>query len=272
MTRLLEPLGPLLESHFQSVNSSDHNVDTDGKALAPGSCALLPPPFGTCCPIAAAANGNPAAGTGAARSLSRKYPYRSECALPRRSQRGVATVRLDAPQPDCRPPQFIVSSAHEQRDPSVARGRWCAPIRRRRRCAVSDRDQGRRLGGCSRRAARLRECTQCANRAGRTFMLARLFESGVCLQTPDELSSGRAGNSLPGQSARAAADRRTAGRRRKPPAATQRGTTPKARQTIFSGMTHWSNCSPVRWPDAMAASRRLVPSLCAFFAMNAALS
>src|SRR4051812_5849016 len=41
------------------------------------------------------------------------------------------------------------------------------------------------------------------------------------MQTEGELSSGRAGNSLPGQSARAAADRRTAGRHRTPP-----GTTP----------------------------------------------
>ena len=33
-----------------------------------------------------------------------------------------------------------------------------------------------------------------------------------------------------------------------------------------------SNCSAVRWPEATAASRRLLPSLCAFFAMKAALS
>src|SRR3954463_2974496 len=41
------------------------------------------------------------------------------------------------------------------------------------------------------------------------------------MQTEGELSSGRAGNSLPGQSARAAADRRTAGRHRAPPGATR---------------------------------------------------
>ncbi len=37
--------------------------------------------------------------------------------------------------------------------------------------------------------------------------------------------------------------------------------------TISRGTTHWSNCSPVTWPLAMAASRRLLPSLCAFLAM-----
>ena len=44
------------------------------------------------------------------------------------------------------------------------------------------------------------------------------------------------------------------------------------RPVIFSGTTHWSNCSAVRWPEAIAASRRLEPSLCAFLAMAAALS
>ena len=44
------------------------------------------------------------------------------------------------------------------------------------------------------------------------------------------------------------------------------------RPTISPGTTHWSNCAPVTWPDATAASRRLVPSLSAFLAMNAALS
>jgi len=34
---------------------------------------------------------------------------------------------------------------------------------------------------------------------------------------------------------------------------------------MASGLTHWSNCSPVRWPEARAASRRLVFSLCAFW-------
>ena len=43
-------------------------------------------------------------------------------------------------------------------------------------------------------------------------------------------------------------------------------------QTIFSGRTHWSNCSAVTKPEATAASRRLVPSLCAFLAIWAALS
>jgi hypothetical protein len=37
----------------------------------------------------------------------------------------------------------------------------------------------------------------------------------------------------------------------------QRGNSP----TISSGRTHWSNCSPVTWPEAIAASRRVVPSL-----------
>ena len=45
-----------------------------------------------------------------------------------------------------------------------------------------------------------------------------------------------------------------------------------ARPTICSGRTHSSNCSAVTWPDASAASRRLVPSLCAFLAICAALS
>ena len=43
----------------------------------------------------------------------------------------------------------------------------------------------------------------------------------------------------------------------------QRGSSP----TISSGRTHWSNWSPVTWPEAIAASRRVVPSLWAFFAM-----
>ena len=38
---------------------------------------------------------------------------------------------------------------------------------------------------------------------------------------------------------------------------------------MASGLTHWSNCSPVRWPEARAASRRLVFSLCAFLAICA---
>ena len=39
------------------------------------------------------------------------------------------------------------------------------------------------------------------------------------------------------------------------------------RPTMSPGTTHWSNCSAVTWPEAMAASRRLLPSLWAFLAM-----
>ena len=42
--------------------------------------------------------------------------------------------------------------------------------------------------------------------------------------------------------------------------------------TISSGRTQASNCSPVRCPEASAASRNVLPSLCAFFAIKAALS
>ena len=37
--------------------------------------------------------------------------------------------------------------------------------------------------------------------------------------------------------------------------------------TMCSGTTHWSNCSAVTWPLATAASRRLLPSWCAFLAI-----
>ena len=42
--------------------------------------------------------------------------------------------------------------------------------------------------------------------------------------------------------------------------------------TIFSGLTSRSNSSAVRWPRARAASLSVVPSLCAFLAISAALS
>ena len=41
---------------------------------------------------------------------------------------------------------------------------------------------------------------------------------------------------------------------------------------IFSGRTHWSNCSAVSRPSARAACLSVVPSLCAFLAIFAALS
>src|SRR5262249_30285417 len=42
--------------------------------------------------------------------------------------------------------------------------------------------------------------------------------------------------------------------------------------TMFSGRTHWSNCSEVRKPSLRAASLSVVPSLCAVLAIFAALS
>src|SRR5947209_5029120 len=41
---------------------------------------------------------------------------------------------------------------------------------------------------------------------------------------------------------------------------------------ISSGLTYWSNCSPVRSPSSMADSRRDMPFLWAFLAILAALS
>ena len=41
---------------------------------------------------------------------------------------------------------------------------------------------------------------------------------------------------------------------------------------MSSGLTHSSNCAEVTKPKTMAASRKLVPSLCAFLAMAAAFS
>ena len=35
---------------------------------------------------------------------------------------------------------------------------------------------------------------------------------------------------------------------------------------MSSGLTHWSNCSDVNTPSAIAASFSVVPSACAFFA------
>jgi hypothetical protein len=42
--------------------------------------------------------------------------------------------------------------------------------------------------------------------------------------------------------------------------------------TIFSGLTHSSNCSEVTSPSSTAASRSVLFSLCAFFAIFAAFS
>src|SRR5262245_2899381 len=42
--------------------------------------------------------------------------------------------------------------------------------------------------------------------------------------------------------------------------------------TMSSGLTHWSNWSPVTRPSSIAVSRRFWPFLCAVFAILAALS
>src|SRR5690349_5086438 len=57
--------------------------------------------------LAPAADASPAAGTVAARSLSRKYPYPSDLRIPLRNDRGLRTVQLKAPQPDWHPLQVL---------------------------------------------------------------------------------------------------------------------------------------------------------------------
>jgi|GEM_PF-5110157 len=47
---------------------------------------------------------------------------------------------------------------------------------------------------------------------------------------------------------------------------------PAPRPVICSGLTHSSNCASVTYPSASAAAFNVVPSLCAFFAICAALS